>query len=444
MFGGVATGKTFTGSQYALFNIVNHPDKTGFIGANTYDQLSQATLRELFYWLDFYGFEYLMDCMPPKEWGLQKKQFKSYKNILSVRYGSKIVTIFTRVLSEGDPLRGIEFSWYWIDETRDTPQNTHDVILSRLRESDYIKGLLTTTTNGEDWAYNRFVRGSDKGSLAYGSMHVSTEQSFKYGIIPKNYFDDLLRSYSPMMALQEIYAQHVNVAGGRAYYAAGPQNRQHISPWGDTKPDPMRPLIVGCDFNYSPAPCIWVVGQEGPPGYSHLIHWYGEICEVETSTVQMTNILISRYPRFFYRVFGDASGNRGTTSNAGETDYNQMAQTFAQSQSMFTIDADQANPQVKKRVENVNSLFCNALGERSMTYSPQGCPNLDADVRIVGWKTVGLTGKGKLDNAGDKNRTHASDGIGYALLKLRPPGIRATLVASVPSAIITGYRREFM
>src|SRR5690242_9206273 len=68
-FGGVGCGKTYTGAQYAIGKFVSHPDKTGFIGANNYDQLSQATLKELFYWLDAYGLEYVIDRKPPAHWG---------------------------------------------------------------------------------------------------------------------------------------------------------------------------------------------------------------------------------------------------------------------------------------------------------------------------------------------------------------------------------------
>jgi hypothetical protein len=48
-FAGVASGKTFTGSHFAINNLLSHPDKTGLVGANDYTQLSTATLREFFF-----------------------------------------------------------------------------------------------------------------------------------------------------------------------------------------------------------------------------------------------------------------------------------------------------------------------------------------------------------------------------------------------------------
>ena len=187
MFAGVATGKTYTGSHFAIKMVQEHPDKTGLVGANTYDQMTQATLRELLYWLDFYNIDFVIDRRPPEGWGI-RKQFKRYGNILTIRTPNGAATVFTRTLSKPNALRGIEISWYWIDETRDTPANTHDVLLSRMRESSFRKGLITTTTNGEDWSYKRFMNTSRlSNKYLYGSMHVKTSESVAAGIITQDY-----------------------------------------------------------------------------------------------------------------------------------------------------------------------------------------------------------------------------------------------------------------
>lgn len=443
MFGGVATGKTYTGSHWSIEELKRRPQDKGFIGANSYDQLSQATLAEFFYWLQKYGFDFVVDRKPPPQWNSQHK-FKDYNNITTIRYRDVSVTVFTRVLSDGNPLRGIEFSWYWLDESRDTPQNTHDIVLSRIRESPDPRGLITTTPNGEDWSYQRFVRNGNTTARDYGSMHVRTEESVNAGIITRTYYDDMRKAYSPMMAAQELDALHVNVAGGRAYYATGEHNKRYRAPWGDRFPNPERPLILGCDFNYSPSPHIWVVGQQGPGDWKgprgewgdQCIHWFQEIAHVEYSTPEMANVVAVQFPRFFIKVFGDASGNRGTTSNAGQHDYNQIAKVFADHGIMFTIDADQSNPMVRDRVENLNAKSKNALGQTHMTYNPFGCPNLDADFRLVGWKKTVMAGRAKLDDGGDLQRTHAADGAGYAVWKVLPPGHRGQLVGHIESPIL--------
>jgi hypothetical protein len=444
-------GKTYTGAQFAVFNFINHPDKTGLIASNNHDQLSQATLRELFYWLDAYGLEYVVDRIPPAAWGVPRR-FKTYRNILSVRNprNGKVAHAFVRILSDADALRGIEISWYWLDETRDTPEDTHDVVISRMRESEYKKGIITTTTNGEDWSFRRFVKGARRNDFLYGSMHVKTIESVKLHIIDQSYYDSMARSYSPLKAAQELDAQHVNLLGGRAYYTAGSDNTRSIAPWGDAVPNRERPLIVGCDFNFSPAPCIWMIGQIGPnvfgPNGEHfgsMIHWFGEIAEPEMSSAGMAMILINRYPEFFYRVFGDCSGGIGTTSNAGVTDYDQIASVFQQARVGYSIDYFQSeesqNPKVKARVENMNRLFKNALGEVRMTYNKDSCPYFHDDIKIVGWKTTTQGGRGKLSDGGDHLRTHATDAAGYAVYKLLPPTANFRVHESVPSPIRSEY-----
>lgn len=447
MFGGIGVGKTFTGSHVAIWHIINRPDLTGFIGANNHDQMSQATLRELFYWLDHYKIEYVIDRIPPETWTKTRK-FKSYKNVLTCRNprNGKISYAFIRILSDPDALRGIEFSWYWLDESRDTPDDTFKVLLGRLRESDYIKGIITTTTNGEDWCWERFLKNLKRNDTLFGSMHVRTEETVKRGLHSQDWYDALRRSFSPLYAAQELDAEHVNIHGGRAYYSAGAKNKMARAPWGDAVPSRERPLIVGCDFNFSPAPCIWMVGQLGPPvlgpkgeDYSQMIHWFAEIAENEMPSAGMAVCLMQRFPYFFYRVYGDCSGGVGTTSNAGITDYDQIALQFQQAGAQYSIDYfqgdDAQNPRVKNRVENMNTLFCNALGEVRQTYDPNNCPHFDDDVKHVGWKASVNAGRGKLSDGGNNQRTHATDGAGYALYKVFPPASRFQLAPSVPSKI---------
>lgn len=459
MFGGVATGKTYSGSHYAIENFHKAPEATGFIGANTYDQLSQATLRELLYWLEEYKIPFVVDKQPPPAWGRVKRTFKKYSNILSVYINGVVSHAFTRVMSDADALRGIEISWYWLDESRDTKKESYEELLRRQREpSGFKRGLITTTTNGEDWTHERFSK-ARKGQRLFGSMHVPTYEAVRHGFITLDYYETQKMILSPLMAEQELYAKHVNVTGGQAYYAASDRNRRRIAPWGDTVPSRDRPLIIGCDFNFQPSPCVWMVGQIGPALYGpdgefwgDYIHWFGEISDVQVSTTEMTLKLLSRYPDFMYEIYGDMSGNIGTTSNAGKTDFNHIGETMMNANAVYTISAEQMdgqeskqNPRVRSRVENMNAMFRNAAGEIRMTYDPINCPLFDGDVKMVGWKpTTTLAGRGKLDDGGDKKRTHASDGAGYAIYKKFPPGSKARIIEGIPSSMrpeITGPLR---
>jgi hypothetical protein len=262
-------------------------------------------------------------------------------------------------------------------------------------------------------------------------MHVRTIEAVNAGILTRPYYDTMLQSYSELMIAQELDALHVNVLGGKAYYAASDTNRRRRAPWGFQYPDPSRPLIVGCDFNFDPAPHIWMIGQLSPDAKK--IHWFRELVGTRASTVDMTMKLILS---FHYRVFGDRSGARATTSNAGKPDYDQMAATFQDHECSYSIDTDQGNnPLVRNRVENMNRLFKNGIGEITQTYDPEGCPHFDGDVKNVGWKQNTNKGQGKLDSHGDVKRTHASDGAGYACWKLFPPQRRGRIIRGTPSLV---------
>jgi hypothetical protein len=181
---------------------------------------------------------------------------------------------------------------------------------------------------------------------------------------------------------------------------------------------------------------VWMIGQLGPTGteFEDCIHWFDELAGRQVSSRQQTQALIQRYGQaFFYQCYGDASGGRGSTSNAGEHDYNQIAEEFDEAGCGRTIDYDQANPRVQDRVANMNRLAKNSLGKVTMTYDKQRCPHFHADVRKVGWRKT-LQGRGKLDDKGDHNLTHASDGAGYAAWKLFPFARRGDLGHHIPTS----------
>lgn len=445
LFGGIGSGKTFSGAQMAIFNLIQWPGKTGFIGANTYDQLNQATLREFFYWLDHFNIQYTFDRRPPEDWNAPN--LKSFKNVICCKVNGLVSLIFTRGLSDPDTLRGIEFTWYWIDESRDTREYALDVIIGRLRESDWAKGLVTTSTHGEDWVWKKFYKNADNET--YGCAHVATIESVRQGFISERYYKTLLKSYSPEMIQQELFAQHINLSGGRAYYSHTQRNRRVIAPWGEAYPNKHRELLIGCDFNYSPAPCMWGVAQRGPMGpsiykdrlwYDHL-HVFDELVESQIGTPDMVRKLVSLYPGFHYAFYGDASGGRGTNSNAGVTDYRQIAMTMDELGCSYSISVDDANPRVRDRVETVNSLLKNGLNEVLLTYNHEKCPELDSDFNTVGWRQGPSNyGRATLNNNGDLRRTHITDGIGYLCEKLFPLSVRSSLIDTIASPNISNVQ----
>lgn len=134
---GIGSGKTHLGGILSGYFIDNFPNAWGFIGANTYQQLTTSTLyriREvwkiIFNWVE--GVDYVVGKIPPKHFNTEGHNFDSYNSIISFKNGT---VVFKGSLDNAKAHDGKEFSWSILDETKDTKeQDVKDTILTRLRK----------------------------------------------------------------------------------------------------------------------------------------------------------------------------------------------------------------------------------------------------------------------------------------------------------------------
>ena len=175
---GQGSGKSHIIGLMSGMLINNFPRIRGFIGANTYDQLSTATLKASFdVWRNVFGFtqydphsnpagSYVVDRRPPKHWE-RFLDFKSWKNVISFFNGC---VVFTGSLENYEAQDGKEFGWAELDETKDTKEEAvKDVILGRLRQI----GLWFDAKG--DLHYNPSIRDAQaKGLTAWNPLHIHT------------------------------------------------------------------------------------------------------------------------------------------------------------------------------------------------------------------------------------------------------------------------------
>lgn len=123
--------------------ITDYPKIKGFIGANTYLQLTQSTLvKSTEIWRELYGFtefdskynpggHYVIDKTPPRHYN-KYENYKEYHNIISFWNGH---TIFVGSLDNYKAHEGKEFAYAHLDETKDTKEvAVTTVILARLSQ----------------------------------------------------------------------------------------------------------------------------------------------------------------------------------------------------------------------------------------------------------------------------------------------------------------------
>lgn len=121
-----------------------YPRMKGFIGANTYLQLSQSTLiKATEIWAKYFqlteyhpknniGGDFVMDKRPPSHFKTFER-FKDYNNIISFKNGA---LIYLGSLDNWKAHDGKEFCWAHLDETKDTKEEAiTTVILARLSQS---------------------------------------------------------------------------------------------------------------------------------------------------------------------------------------------------------------------------------------------------------------------------------------------------------------------
>lgn len=140
---GKGGGKTHTMGVHAALFVTNCPNVIGLIAANTYGQLTDSTLLEIFQvWKKYFGWTeytkdnpagvFVIDKAPPPHFKKHGYTFKTNHNKIFFRGGQVVQTVS---LENYKALDGRTIGWALLDETKDTREEAvKDVIISRLRQ----------------------------------------------------------------------------------------------------------------------------------------------------------------------------------------------------------------------------------------------------------------------------------------------------------------------
>lgn len=210
-------------------------------------------------------------------------------------------------------------------------------------------------------------------------------------ILPAKELQAARRVLDPRTYRQEYEASFEGTIG-RTYYAYDSKRHEDPSIIINTK----LPLMVCCDFNVDP--CVWELAQND----GGAVKVVDEIALRNTNTVEMGKSLLSRYAghRAGFIVYGDAAGVQRST--AGKSDYALLSELGLKDQRI-----KKANPFVKDRVNALNAMLSNTNREARLFHHPR-CVFLKKDFETVEWTRDG-TG---IDKSG-RDRTHATDALGY-------------------------------
>lgn len=399
------THNTWIGSRYAYYKILSNPETLGLIGANTYDQLSTSTVKPFFEFLNKVKMPFVVHRRPPASWGL-KLNFSHYNNKMCFPNGK---VILLRSFDNFETLEGLTLGWAWIDETRQSNPAVWDILLRRLRcnQSHKLEMKVTSTPNGRDWVYEEFQK-SNKYQIIFMSACENPH-------LPKEYILDMLASYDPELAKQEVHGRIVEHGRARTYH----QFQPHLHVMDRWEYDPDRPIIMGWDFNYGDAPMAVALHQEfyNPLTRVSEVQVIDEVVMVNSDTPTIMNAVLKRYGktnnihRGGWEIYGDAYGNRGTT---GKSDYQIIKEMLCKvfPSHMVILKVARSNPGEIDRINAMNRLMCNTQNVVRYYVSPK-CKALIRDFQKVTCTTNGSIEKHTLD----KTLSHISDGSGYFIAR---------------------------
>lgn len=227
--GGIGSGKTFAGLARGLMlsqqpRPAGVPGPRGLVGAVSFRVLKDVVLPEFFTMVEGTGL-------------LAEYKLSEDRAILS--NGAEILF---RSLDEANRLRGLQLSWFFIDEGRLVGRAVWDILVGRLRQKGYQHaGWVCSTPNGYDWMWELFNEDSPNRHPDAVWFNAPTHEN--RANLPEEYLRDLEASYEGRWYEQEVLGQFVGIVSGAVF--------PHWDPAAHTTTvdyDPELPLYSMWDF----------------------------------------------------------------------------------------------------------------------------------------------------------------------------------------------------
>ena len=343
--GGFGSGKTFVGCIDLLNFAIQHPRTVQGYFSTTY-----SLIRDIFYPTISEAAEML---------GLRVEVKKSDKEVNVFRGSVYIGTIICRSMDNPETIIGFKIARALVDEidtlTAAKAETAWLKIIARLRLKidGVVNGIgVTTTPEGFKFVYQTFKKDP---SASYSMVQASTQENAEY--LPDDYIKTLVESYPPQLIAAYLNGEFVNLTSGTVYseYDRKKNHSSEAIQAGDA-------LHIGMDFNVMNMSAVIHVFRGDTP------HAVKELSGVR-DTPTMAALIKDRYRAHQIAIYPDASGQNTSSKSASVSDLSILRQAG------FTVKAHTRNPSVKDRVNAMQAMFCNALGERRYFVNEHQCPD---------------------------------------------------------------------
>jgi len=459
---GQGSGKTHCAGVVSGSLILQFPKAHGFIGANTYTQLSDSTLfRIRNVWKEFFGWteyhkgnkkgNYVVDVQPPVHFNTEGHEYDSYHGKICFQSGT---VIYKGSLDNYKAHDGKEFAWALLDETKDTKEEAvKEVIIGRLREPGMwvnADGVLTNKPDGHPFNplyiftspakvpwINEWFRLADfqdeiTKKIYSDSTYFCKKIDNKLAVIsssynnapnlPSNYIENQKANLHTALQDMLIYGNPFSQSGGEFYKcfnrALHVRDIRLVDGFNDGARAYNKSLSLHLTFDFNVNPyitcCIWqVVGKK-----AYLID---EVClsNPRNTTPDLCREIARRYQGHTAGVFiyGDPSGKQeDTRQEKGQNDFTLIIKTLAQFKPALRVQT--AAPPVVMRGNFINTIFEKGYEDVEIVIHTI-CINSIADFNYLKEASDGTKLKEKVENPDTRVRYekygHTSDACDYFL-----------------------------
>ena len=285
------------------------------------------------------------------------------------------------------------------DQLRD--DRAWKMLLSRLRDGNTLTAFGSGTPEGFNFVYKYWEDNPTKG---YKLVRGRTEDNT---MLPEEFIESLKQNYDETLLRAYLNGEFVNLQQGATYYQFNRENNVK-----ETKYNLQMPISICLDFNVSPM-CASIFQAYNKSPYVRVfdeieLHHGGG---TEILTERMVDEIKARYPNQKYITYPDPANQRHTS--ALSTDHDILRQAG------FQVKVKPKAPRITDSVNAVNKLC-----DKNLIIDPS-CKGLITDLE----QTVNKEGTREIDKS-NKERTHFSDGIRYAIDYEYP--IIKPLIGSIP------------
>lgn len=456
----IGIGKSHCMGVLSADFVALNPEVRGFIGANTYGQLTKSTLDRVFkVWEEIYGWKknihYVVDRIPPPSFKIIGQTLKTYENTVAFNNGA---LIFLASLDNYKVIDGTEFGWALLDETKDTKEvAVKEVIIARLRQpgmyispQGVISKSLKTGYKGYTPLYIFTSPAKSRWLMEWFELDEHAEEIEKTIYDKKDYYRYYDKKRDQLVVIASIWHNEKNLSPGfidRMMNDLGENDGRvkmlmYGSPFGKTGGEyynqyqrlkhvgrfelwPEEPLHISFDFNSIPymTATLYQMKFIKETG-RYLVRCVDEFClpNPKNTTPDLCDEIIKKHGEIMRRngiyYYGDYSGkNTQTLSSEFKHQYQVIDSKFKGWGLRETSDRVIPNPLHVKRRPFMNKALKGVLPMDIMFH--ESCKELRGDMEFVkeGKNGDKLKSEIKNEDTGQsyQEHGHASDSFDYYL-----------------------------